>query len=274
MSNYNVRGPHSNVTDQAPRVNENGKRSIRNLATAFPGGMNARTVHPRGPTTVPRIGTGLTVQKYSSQIHQQTNNTHSTLLFANARRDASRTPPMPGTLLFSRGTHTRLSNVRSLSEFNAGAPTGQCGNHQLAMGEAAAADAFFFYGVLRGEVGKMTGRERLYNCDVRGRTLIGNFFGAVKRGDRLGLASVNVLEGELDNETTRLMLLPLINGDLSPIVQSVCTDADFARGVRQCISLGVVSNNTSETPLKSRARKALTSQQEYTLLPQVEVLMV
>lgn len=277
MSNYNARGPHSNVTDQAPRVNENGKRSIRNLATAIPGGMSARTVHPRGPTVVPRIGAGLTVQKYSSQIHQQTNNTSSTLLFASARADATSVPPMPGTLLFAKGSHTRLSLVRSLHDMNTGAIK-QCGNHFAEHGEVPDPTnnihTFFFYGVLRGEVGKMTGRERLYNCDVRGRSRIGNIFGSVKRGDRLGLGQVRVKAMALDNEQARDMLLPFVNGTLAPPFAKVCEEYEYFGGLRPCISLGVVSNNTSETPSDAHIRKAVVDQEKYTTLHQIETLMV
>jgi hypothetical protein len=283
MSNYNVRGPHSNVTDQTPRVNENGKRSIRNLATAIPGGINARIVHPRGPTVVPRIGARLPVQKYSSQIHQQTNNTSSTLLFASARRNDKEGPPVPGTLLFAKGTSTRLSKVRTLCEMNKDQSL-RCGNYHMLVGTSAEDDSnsaeddsntFFFYGILRGEVGKMSGRERLYNCDVRGRTMIGNIFGSVKRGDRVGLGIVMVKDSALGNETSTRMLLPFVNGELVPAFHDVCEDegAKF-NGLHPCISLGVVSNNTSETPSRAHIRQAVWDSNRYTTLRQIETLMV
>lgn len=269
MSNYNVRGPHSNVTDQAPRVNENGKRSIRNFATALPGGINARRTHPRGPTSVPRIGTQLTIQSYASNIHQSTNNTSSTLLFSVAKKEQLKY--MPGTLLFCCGTAHRLSKVRDLCEMNTDVDA-ECGNHRIVCGQAHSPTAFMFFGSMRGEVGRFTGKERLFNVDVRGRTKLPNMFGDVQRADRIGLGVVNVNPKAIDSAINKPnVIVPFVNGKVAQWLQNKVPDWE---GCCQCISLGVVSNNACETPSESNMRKALHDRNRYTTLSQIEVLMV
>ena len=268
MSNFNVSGPHSNLTDQTPGVNENGKRSIRNLATATPGQVRARPTHPRGPSSVPRIGSGLTVQKYSSNIHQSTNNTSSVPLFAKAKVRSETDSYCSGSLLFALGGNTRLSSVRDLCEMNARDEM-RLANHSIVCGFRPEKGALFFFGSLRNEMGRITGKERLFNVDVHGRTKIGNIFGHVRRGDRVGLGVCSVKANSLGVHERKDVILPFLNGNVIQDLRS-----SVLGPTTQCISLGVVSNNVSETPSKTHVKLALLQHDKYTTLPQIEVLMV
>lgn len=273
MSNFNVRGPHSNVTDQTPGVNENGKRSIRNLATAVPGQVNARSVHPRGPRVVPRIGTNIPVQNYSSQIHQLTNNTSSIVLFARARRNDKQPPYPRGSLMFAKGSSGRMSSVRDICALNKD-NTPHIGNHRTMMRLEHENDCFYFVGSLNNEVGRVTGYERLYNVDVCGRSKIANIFGDVRRGDRVGLGVVQVKANVFGQHPAKDALVPFVNGKLSPAVQGLASSNVLVENHRQCIHIGVVSNNVEAIPSESDIRRGLYEVDRYTVLPQIEVLMV
>ena len=263
MSNFNVSGPHSNLTDQTPGVNENGKRSIRNLATATPGQVRARPTHPRGPSSVPRIGSGLTVQKYSSNIHQSTNNTSSVPLFAKAKVRSETDSYCSGSLLFALGGNTRLSSVRDLCEMNARDEM-RLANHSIVCGFRPEKGALFFFGSLRNEMGRIA-EERLFNVDVHGRTKIGNIFGHVRRGDRVGLGVCSVKANSLGVHERKDVILPFLNGNVIQDLRSSVLGPQHS----------VFRNwypTTCQNTIENTRKTALLQHDKYTTLPQIEYL--
>lgn len=290
MSNFNSRRPHSNVTDQTPGVNANGKRSINNLATSAPGVTSAlgRT-RPRGPNGPPQFGRGIPVQSYSSQVHQMTNNTTSVLLFSKAWKDKRDNQVQPGHMLFAQGGPTRMCAVLNLPQMNEALARSEGGANTDPTWLASPGNCFdgvkltyennntyHYFGVLRNEA-VPSKLQKLFNVDVFGRSKIANVFGrTLRRGDRLGLVLVKMDRrlkangGRETNFAKKWQWVPTVNWMVVPHIDVSARDA----GRNRSISIGVVTHAVSEKPSDAHMRRGLQSSDAMTSLPQIEILVV
>lgn len=140
-----------------------------------------------------------------------------------------------------------------------------------------------FFGVMRNDMMANSMLQKLYNCDVYGRSMIANIFGSkVKRGDTVGLAMV-----KLDIRPTYRQfvqpegaLLPaaLTGKDKCEIIQVVGTVNEkpiaLEGEVLHHVPLGVVSHAVTKKPSDSFIIRALRERDQYTLLPRIEVLLI
>jgi hypothetical protein len=144
-----------------------------------------------------------------------------------------------------------------------------------------------FFGVLRNDMMANSMLQRLYNCDVYGRSMIANIFGdKLKRGDNVGLAIVSLKLREKYN----MFVQP--NGSLLP---PQLTDPMLVASGGKClqvcgmlngkpvgldgevvhrIPIGVVSHAVAKVPSKSFVLRALRESDQYTLLPRIEILLI
>ncbi len=141
-----------------------------------------------------------------------------------------------------------------------------------------------FFGIMRNDMMANSMLQKLYNCDVYGRSMVANFFGSkLKRGDLVGLAVVSVP----DIRTQYQMyiqpdggLLPSAlvtsGADLLQIVGTVNGEVKTMEGVtiKHKIPLGVISHAVAKVPSNSFILRALRETDQYMLLPRIEILMI
>lgn len=140
-----------------------------------------------------------------------------------------------------------------------------------------------FFGVMRNDMMANSMLQKLYNCDVYGRSMVANIFGSkLKRGDTVGLAVV-----KLDIRPTYTMfvqpegaLLPsALTGKNSCEILQVCGTVNekpiaLDGEVVHHIPLGVISHAVSKVPSDAFIKRALRERDQYTLLPRIEVLLI
>lgn len=140
-----------------------------------------------------------------------------------------------------------------------------------------------FFGVMRNDMMANSMLQKLYNCDVYGRSMIANIFGSkLKRGDTVGLAVV-----ALDIRPVYSMfiqpegaLLPSqLTGEQKCEILQVCGTVNevpvgITGDVVHRIPLGVISHAVSKVPSDSFIKRALRERDQYTLLPRIEVLLI
>lgn len=140
-----------------------------------------------------------------------------------------------------------------------------------------------FFGVMRNDMMANSMLQKLYNCDVYGRSMIANIFGSkLKRGDTVGLAVV-----ALDIRPVYSMfiqpegaLLPSqLTGETKCEILQVCGTVNevpvgLTGDVVHRIPLGVISHAVSKVPSDSFIKRALRERDQYTLLPRIEVLLI
>ena len=159
-----------------------------------------------------------------------------------------------------------------------------------------------FFGVVRNDLMANSSLQKLYNCDVFGRSMIANVFSGkpLKRGDHVGLAVVKMdvhkeysvfvqPEGtRLPAQVTRNIAYQIVgtkNGLLcghsdEPSLQFVegrnrvgNQDDKIVKEICRLIPLGVVSHAVARIPSVGKIKEALRSQDKFTLLPRVEILL-
>lgn len=165
---------------------------------------------------------------------------------------------------------------------------------------------FGFFGVLRNDMMADSTLQKLFNCDVFGRTMVGNIFSEkkLKRGDHVGLAVVLMdVHSEygffeqpdgtrMPNLVTSNLTYQIIgtrNGllcghsnepsdNLDPTQQkmhgeNLVGENHTVKEILRTIPLGVVSHAVARVPSMGAIKGALRSQDKFTLLPRVEVLL-
>jgi len=143
-----------------------------------------------------------------------------------------------------------------------------------------------FFGVMRNDMMANSMLQKLYNCDVYGRSMIANIFGSqVKRGDTVGLAMVklNIRPTYTQFVQPEGALLPaaLTTDSISKecVIIQVCGTVNeqpigLSGDVLHHIPLGVVSHAVTKKPSDSFILRALRERDQYTLLPRIEVLLI
>lgn len=141
-----------------------------------------------------------------------------------------------------------------------------------------------FFGVMRNDMMANSMLQKLYNCDVYGRSMVANIFGEkVKRGDIVGLAMVKLnirpVYSQFVQPEGALLPAALTNtGDQCVIIQVCGTVNEQPIGlegeVLHHVPLGVVSHAVTKKPHDSFILRALRERDQYTLLPRIEVLLI
>ncbi len=144
------------------------------------------------------------------------------------------------------------------------------------------------FGVVRNDLMAGSSLQKLYNVDVHGRSMVANVFGKVKRSDHVGLALVSVPAGMYYQN---LFLMP--NGNARPgsltsakgnaqhlqIIGTVNGKIDSAFDlpgveVLRHYPLGVVSHAVAKIPTQGSIKRSIRNQDQFTLLPKIEILMI
>lgn len=159
---------------------------------------------------------------------------------------------------------------------------------------------FGFFGVVRNDLLADSHLQKLYNCDVFGRSMIANIFSGhhLKRSDQLDLALVIMdvhKEYQYFYQPEGTRMPSLCTGNLAVQVIGMCNGllcghsetptADNQSGtnlvgpdktvkqILRVIPLGVVSHAVARKPSVGQIKEALRNQDKFTLLPRVEVLL-
>ena len=151
-------------------------------------------------------------------------------------------------------------------------------------------DTWNLFGIMRNDMMADSQLQKLYNCDVFGRSMVANMFTPkLSRGDHVGLALIElkihngfstgykypdgtVLPAVLtsSNNGKCLQVVGTCNGQIDPKVVESANNAD----VLLRIPLGVVSHAVAKRPSVNLIRRALRESDQYILLPRVEILMI
>ena len=151
-------------------------------------------------------------------------------------------------------------------------------------------DTWNLFGIMRNDMMADSQLQKLYNCDVFGRSMVANMFTPkLSRGDHVGLALIEleihngfstgykypdgtVLPAVLTNSNNGkcLQVVGTCNGEIDP---KVVTGANNAKVLLK-IPLGVVSHAVAKRPSPNLIRRALRESDQYILLPRVEILMI
>jgi hypothetical protein len=126
--------------------------------------------------------------------------------------------------------------------------------------------------------------QKLYNCDVYGRSMVANIFGEkLKRGDHVGLAVIEVPD---IRNTYQMYVQPdgaLLPGLLVRNSKMMCQVVGTVNGEVQVIKdakivhhipLGVISHAVAKRPSASFILRALRETDQFMLLPRIEILMI
>ena len=160
---------------------------------------------------------------------------------------------------------------------------------------------FGFFGVVRNDMLADSSLQKLFNCDVFGRTMIANIFKGgkgLKRGDIVSLALVEMdcskeysyfiqPEGtrmpNLVTDPLAVQVVGMANGLLcghseiptpeNPFGKNNVGDKYNVKKILRVIPLGVVSHAVARIPSEGQIKEALRHQDKFTLLPRVEVLL-
>jgi hypothetical protein len=143
-----------------------------------------------------------------------------------------------------------------------------------------------FFGVMRNDMMANSMLQKLYNCDVYGRSMIANIFGEkVKRGDTVGLAMIKLNIRPVYSQFVQpegALLPAALTGTPCKIIQVCGTVNEQPVGllpdkdevVLHHIPLGVVTHAVTKKPSDSFILRALRERDQYTLLPRIEVLLI
>jgi hypothetical protein len=159
---------------------------------------------------------------------------------------------------------------------------------------------FGMFGVVRNDMLADSSLQKLYNCDVFGRTMMANIFAghALKRGDMVSLALVKMdcskeysyfiqPEGtrmpNLVTEAEAVQVVGMCNGlicghssqpDIThPSGKNNVGGNNIVKEILKVIPLGLVSHAVARIPSCGQIKEALRNQDKFTLLPRIEVLL-
>ena len=141
---------------------------------------------------------------------------------------------------------------------------------------------FNYFGIMRNDMMANSMLQKLFNCDVYGRSMVANIFGKLRRGDHVGLALL-----ECDDNAKNYMMIPTPQGTLLPRqlqtagskILQLCGTVNGKASVLQGeivhhIPLGVVSHAVAKLPSDSFISRALRETDQFTLLPRIEILII
>jgi len=162
-------------------------------------------------------------------------------------------------------------------------------------------DTWNLFGIMRNDMMADSQLQKLYNCDVFGRSMVANMFTPkLSRGDHVGLALIElddihasfstgykypdstVLPAVLTSGKC-LQVVGTCNGEIDPKVVAKSMQVTNATGTTTTkpnynvllkIPLGVVSHAVAKRPSPNLIRRALRESDQYILLPRVEILMI
>ena len=141
-----------------------------------------------------------------------------------------------------------------------------------------------YFGIMRNDMMANSMLQKLFNCDVYGRSMVANIFGKLRRGDHVGLALVNVGDNK-----SNYQMIPTPQGGLLPrelqslaagdSIFQICGTVNGEKRVLQGevayhIPLGVVSHAVAKLPSDSFIKRALRETDQFTLLPRIEILII
>jgi len=160
---------------------------------------------------------------------------------------------------------------------------------------------FGFFGVVRNDMMADSSLQKLFNCDVFGRTMVANIFAGhpLKRGDMVALALVKMdcskeysyfvqPEGtrmpNLVTDPEAVQVVGMCNGllcghsdepnDKFPSGKNhVGGQDDNVKQILKIIPLGLISHAVARVPSCGQIKEALRNQDKFTLLPRIEVLL-
>lgn len=145
-------------------------------------------------------------------------------------------------------------------------------------------DKWRFFGIMRNDMMANSMLQKLYNCDVYGRSMVANIFGMkLKRGDHVGLAVVEVPDIRAQYQMYVQPDGALLPGALVRQDQNVCQIVGTVNGevtvmnnanVLHHIPLGVISHAVAKRPSASFILRALRETDQFMLLPRIEILMI
>jgi hypothetical protein len=259
-------------------------------------GVSSARAYKSGPSqgvsSAPGMGALRNPTLSNSQISLQTNTTTSLPLIVRPWSEGFEKRFLVGSLLFTfQGECTnRMSTAADIPTLNylcAEANTQIPANvEKVSDPKYAKLDGSLggfkwnFFGVVRNDMMADSSLQKLFNCDVWGRSMIANIFGKVKRGDLIGLALVNK-----NVAATGLHMNPLgmarptaVVGDHALQIVGTLNGKVVDLSIKPphvllLIPLGIVSHAVSRVPSPGLINKALRCQDDYTQLPQIEVLL-
>ena len=275
-----------------------------------PGAVRPYKPGPRqGATGPPGLYDLQNPSLHNSQIHQQTNVTSSLPIIVRPWMDKYQDKFLVGSVLFARenSSNNRMTDVVDIPTLNHFATLRKSAlplnigfdKMPKALVEPDGIDIptlytkdtdpgskYNFFGVVRNDMmSDTTLLTKLYNCDVWGRSMIANIFGRVKRGDRVGLVYAKVRDItqyspdglKIPNiayqdrgggqSTEFYQVFGVVNGE-----ERVLKSIDDTQ--KLYIPLGVVSHGVSKLPSDGQIKRALRIQDDYILLPHIEILLM
>lgn len=271
-------------------------------------GVSSVTAYQSGPSAgrhgPPGMQDLMNPTLHNSQISQQTNVTTSLPIIIRPWMDKYEQKYMVGSVLFVRenSSNNRMNDVLDIPTMNhfaslresklplnigyenlpKGLTRGEPHVYSIVDGRANPgkdlSSKYNFFGVVRNDMMADTSLlTKLYNCDVWGRSMIANIFGKVKRGDRVGLVYAKV-EGVTHYTPSGIQkpniayegrecyqVFGAVNGE-ERVFKSV--------GAKLYIPLGIVSHGISRLPSDGQIKRALRIQDDYILLPHIEILLM
>lgn len=153
------------------------------------------------------------------------------------------------------------------------------------------------FGVVRNDLMADSTLQKLYNVDVHGRSMVANVFGKVKRSDHVGLALVSVPAGlyyqnlflmpngnarpgsltsktldssgkQTANPSKHLQIIGTVNGKIDSAFNLPGVE------VLRHYPLGMVSHAVAKIPTQGSIKRSIRNQDQFTLLPKIEILMI
>lgn len=146
------------------------------------------------------------------------------------------------------------------------------------------------FGIVRNDLMAESSLQKLYNVDVHGRAMVANIFGKLKRSDHVGLALVEVPAGlyyqnmfllpngnarpgsltsrDGPNPAKHLQIIGTINGKIDKAFDLPGVE------VLKHYPLGVVSHAVAKIPTQGSIKRSIRNQDQFTLLPKIEILMI
>lgn len=157
-----------------------------------------------------------------------------------------------------------------------------------------------FFGVVRNDMAADSTLQRLFNCDVFGRSMVANIFSGkpLKRGDVLSLAIVKMdchakyeffvlpegtRQPSMVTDKVAYQVVGMCNGLLcghsnppsasNPNGSNMVAPDQTVKEICREIPIGMVSHAVARIPSEGQITQALRDQDRFTLLPRVEVLL-
>ena len=284
-------------------------------------GVSTLSAYKRGPAPDrPGINNALSNPTLStSQISLQSNVTTSLPLLIRPWSQSWEKNFNPGSIIFVHRTDDdlRMSTAMVVPCFNfimqsaqrRVGDMGQITNNPLypsmdglnaAGGLTNSNFPFGFFGVVRNDMLADSSLQKLYNCDVFGRTMVANIFAGhpLKRGDLVSLALVEMdchqeyayfvqPEGtrmpNLVTHPNAVQVVGLCNGLICGHSEEPSPDNPSGKNnvgedytikkILKHIPLGLVSHAVARVPSCGQIKEAMRNQDKFTLLPRVEVLL-